>query len=211
MLHNKPHLTSVHAKVRALHVSEVCKFQPTRNASRVELDSVVQCGALTSLMAITAAFGGMLAFKKLGFIHMFPERLHGTLKFIHRNVGDFLIKVLRYKTTTDIYDTPAAWFTDIHSRTHYSGAGAHTCGRIQGTLSAICNNLVTHAIKASHVLTHAGCLDPTLANDHCCVRHCDAYVSAATGQKQTACTCTAAIRFHCKPSWQIAVDQSVTR
>jgi len=91
VLHNKPHLTSVHAKVRALHLSEVCKFQPTSTASRVELDSAVQCGALTSLMAITAAGGGMLAFKKLGFIHLFPEQLHGTLKWIHRNVGDFFL------------------------------------------------------------------------------------------------------------------------
>ncbi len=91
MLHNKPHLTTVHAKVKALHLSEVCKFQPTSTASKVELDSAVQCGALTSLMAITAAIGGMLAFKKLGFIHMFPEQLHGTLKWIHRNVGDFFL------------------------------------------------------------------------------------------------------------------------
>jgi hypothetical protein len=42
-------------------------------------------------MAITAAGGGMLAFKKLGFIHLFPEQLHGTLKWIHRNVGDFFL------------------------------------------------------------------------------------------------------------------------
>jgi len=98
VLHNKPHLTSVHAKVRALHLSEVCKFQPTRTASRVELDSAVQCGALTSLMATTAAIGGMLAFKKLGFIRMFPEQLHGTLKWIHRNVGNFLIKSAQIQT-----------------------------------------------------------------------------------------------------------------
>jgi len=98
VLHNKPHLISVHAKVRALQLSELCKFQPTRTASRVELTSAVQCGALTSLMAITAAIGGMLAFKKLGFIHMFPERLHGTLKWIHRNVGNFLIKSAQIQT-----------------------------------------------------------------------------------------------------------------
>ena len=42
-------------------------------------------------MAISAAIGGMLAFKKLGFILMFPEQLHGTLKWIHRNVGDFFL------------------------------------------------------------------------------------------------------------------------
>ena len=116
--------------------------------------------------------------------------------------------MLRYKPTTDTDDTPAAWIADIHSSTHHNRAGAHTCGRIQGTLSTICNNLITHNILALHVLTHAGCLDPALANDHCYARHCGAYVSAATGQKQTACTCTAAICFHCKPSWQIAVDHS---
>ena len=117
--------------------------------------------------------------------------------------------MLRYKTATDTDDTPAAWITDIHSSTHHNRAGAHTCGRIQGTLSAVCNNLVTHNILASHVMTHAGCLDPALANDHCYARHSGAYVGAATGQKQTACTCTAAICFHCKPSWQIAVDRSI--
>ncbi|DBA66381.1 TPA: hypothetical protein ACH3X2_002363 [Trebouxia sp. C0005] len=83
MLHNKPHLTSVHAK----------------------------CGALTSLMAITAAFGGMLAFKKLGFIHMFPERLHGTLKFIHRNLG--LLTYIAGLTTVELALTHAAVYKAV--------------------------------------------------------------------------------------------------
>ena len=38
-------------------------------------------------MAITASVGGVLTFKKLGFIYLFPERLHGRLKWVHRNVG----------------------------------------------------------------------------------------------------------------------------
>ncbi|KAL0035432.1 hypothetical protein WJX77_006314 [Trebouxia sp. C0004] len=83
VLHNKSHLTSVHAK----------------------------CGALTSLMAITAAIGGMLAFKKLGFIHMFPEQLHGTLKWIHRNLG--LLTYVAALTTIELALTHATVYKAI--------------------------------------------------------------------------------------------------
>lgn len=78
VLHSKPHLTSVHAK----------------------------CGALTSSMAITAAVGGMLAFKKLGLIHMFPNHLHGTLKWIHRNLG--LLTYISALATIELALTHAA-------------------------------------------------------------------------------------------------------
>ncbi|KAL3148526.1 hypothetical protein ABBQ38_013964 [Trebouxia sp. C0009 RCD-2024] len=57
--HNKPHLKSLHAK----------------------------CGAITAILAVSASAGGVTAFRKMGVIQKFPERMHKTLKWMHRNLG----------------------------------------------------------------------------------------------------------------------------
>lgn len=47
---------------------------------------LVQCGATTALLAVSASAGGLVAFRKIGLIRLFPERMHRTLKWMHRNV-----------------------------------------------------------------------------------------------------------------------------
>ena len=80
MKHSKPHLGSVHAKVRASQL-----VQPPFLQELVTFE-LVQCGATTALLAVSASAGGLIAFRKIGLIQVFPERMHRTLKWLHRNV-----------------------------------------------------------------------------------------------------------------------------
>lgn len=81
MNHSKPHLRSVHAKVCAdASVAFILSYHEAQTLYSL------QCGATTAVFAVSASAGGLIAFRKMGLIHMFPERMHKTLKWIHRNV-----------------------------------------------------------------------------------------------------------------------------
>lgn len=51
----------------------------------------IQCGAITAILAVSASAGGVTAFRKMGVIQKFPERMHKTLKWMHRNVSGALV------------------------------------------------------------------------------------------------------------------------
>ena len=95
----------------------------------------MQCGAFTALLAVSAIAGGLLAFKKLRFIYLFPERLHSKLKWLHRNVSKLYMVVLVPTDTAGAntqHANCAAWPIDLSfSAYNHRGCTDTHCG-VQG-------------------------------------------------------------------------------
>ena len=69
-------------------------------------------------------------------IHLFPEKMHGKIKWIHRNVrtvpGAAALSARSCYVAVSIWRIAAAWIDDILLWIAYNRSGPYTCRSIQG-------------------------------------------------------------------------------